>query len=76
MENMCSYQKTQKSQEKSSKKDAKTMAAMSKEFIKIEFVQQPKKEKATELRFVNALWNYNKIFSCYIYQTILNIKSF
>lgn len=45
---MCSYQETQKSQEKSSKKDAKTMAAMSKEFIKIEFVQQPKKEKATE----------------------------
>lgn len=32
------------------------MAAISKEFIKIEFVQQPKKEKATELRFaLNAL---------------------
>lgn len=33
-------------------KRCKTMAAISKEFIKIEFVQQPKKEKATELRII------------------------
>lgn len=77
---MCSYRKLKNLEQE----DSKTITTMLREFIKIEFVihnnSNQRKKKLLNLRFVNTLLNYNKIFCCNlfccIYQTIFNIKNF